>query len=256
MKKIDFKVAGKTYSHTLPENWEETSPEQFLRMAAHAAQGDTASVAMALLQPEPEVMAALKPADWWALSREVEWATDLDALTRQPLDTVALPGGTVLIGWSGDFGGVTWEEFIFADTYAERHRWDVVLAALWRPANPDWDGESDQRIPFSTYGTERRLELTKDLPREWLDAVEVAYLTLRKHLTDRFPRLFNTKEEIGEEQPPEPGRPRRKPKPGWMEVTRNLMADNFYEERKYMQLPAASVLFQLHRMIEQSRRRK
>lgn len=250
MKQIEFEVAGKRYGYSLPERWDELSQDQFVCFAGYMSDKSDidAELCRRLIGLDDVVTVSLSISDWWWLTEQLRWLTDLEGYKVGLMDTVTLANGTVCHGFSDDFSDVTWEEWIYADSNANVGRWDVVAAVLYREHKTDWDHQSDPRVPFSQWGADGRLPQMQQLPVEVLAAVALNYKLMRQRLTRRYPRLFTvaSEEESGKHR-------------GGAELQRlirNVMGDNFFEEEKYLRLSVPSVLFQLDRMVREERERR
>ena len=248
MKQLDFVVAEKRYEYTVPERWEEVTAEQF---RAYVEVGEFGvELVRRIVGMDDVVAVSLTVADWWAVCREFDWMRETDGIGSLFIDTITLPDGTVCYGYNADFSDVSWEEWMFADTYANKGRWDVVAAVLYRPERPDWNHETDRRIPFTKYGASERMSQTAKLDPLTLRCIQVNYLLLRKRLTDHFYHIFIDPGDEDEES----GRPKRQGATDWLTIIRNMMGDNFYEEQKYFQLSVPSVLFQLESRVKEARK--
>lgn len=255
MKEIVFKVAGKDYTCSIPEKWSEITQEQFVMFVKNIKsrrEGISIDSIEQIIGIDIVVAVSLTVSDWWFLQQQLAWMMDVNSLDRLIVDELHLSDGTTLYGYSGDLSDVTFEEWIFADTYAGLQRWDIVAAVLYRQEKENWDHESDRRIPFSKYGTDARAKLTADLNPDILKAIRMNYLLLRRRMTRKYKRLFQESEvdtgKVGTKPP--------KSSTGWLTLIRNVMGDNFYEEEKYMRLSAPSVFFQLERMVKENNERK
>lgn len=249
MKKIDFVVAGKRYKYNVPENWNEVTEEQF-RTYVHIG-SFTIDLVRRVIGMDDVVAVSLTPADWWRVCQEFLWMKETDGIGKLYIDQVTLKDGTVCYGYNSDFSDVTWEEWMFADTYASRGRWEVLAAVLYRPERTDWNHETDRRIPFSKFGASDRVPLMAELDETTLASIKVNYLLLRKRMTDHYFHIFvdNGSEEEADEQ----GRKKQPQGPtDWLTIIRNMMGDNFFEEQKYYQLSVPSVLFQLESRVKEA----
>lgn len=247
MKKIDFKVAGKKYCYRVPEKWSEVTAEQF-KLYVEADGFVDLDFVRRLISLDDVVSVNLSISDWWWLVNEFEWMKSTDDIGKLFIEDVTMPDGTVCYGYNPDFSDITWEEWTFADTYASAGRWNVVAAVLYRPERKKWDRESDRRIPFTKYGTEKRMDQMAKLDKLTLKAIQVNYLILRKRLTDHYIHLFYDHVDEVEE-----GKKAEKQHTDWLQLIRNMMGDNFYEESKYLQLSVPSVLFQLERRVKEAK---
>lgn len=252
MKKIDFVVAGKRYEYDVPDKWEEVSSDQFRAYVEAGSFGP--DMVRRLMSMDDVVAVSLTPADWWCVCQEFQWMQDTDGIGKLYIDQITLPDGTVCYGYNSDFSDVTWEEWMFADTYASRGQWHVVAAVLYRPQRKDWNHETDRRIPFSKFGASDRMEQTAKIDPLTMRCIQVNYLLLRKRMTDHFYHIFI--EAVDEEEDNSNGSRKGKQKGAtdWLSIIRNMMGDNFYEEQKYYQLSVPSVLFQLESRVKEAKK--
>lgn len=255
MEKLTFELAGHRYETEVASSWDDITQEEFITFAKHLGnQDDVLDISvLEKMSKVPEVAAInLSPDQWWWLNRKFSWLLDIDKLGHLVIDTITLPDGTQLHGYNGDFSDVTVEEWMFADTYANANRWDVVAAVLYRPQKESWDGESDRRIPFSKYGADKRSRLIAELDESVVKAVRLNYLILRRRLTSRYKRLFYDSADESEETQ----KKNQQQSTNWLGLVRNIMGDNFYEEEKYMKISVPALFFQLDRLIRESNERK
>ena len=255
MKRITFEVAGKEYEGSIPEKWSEITQEQFVifvdRLKSRR-EGLSLDTVVDIINIDTVAAVNLELADWWYLREQLSWMMEVNTIDTLIIDTLTLEDGTVLYGYSGDMSDVTFEEWIFADTYAGMQRWDIVASVLYRPERENWSHECDRRIPFSKYGADARAGMIAKLDPAIMKAVRFNYLLLRRRMTKKYKRLFHESEVDNGKVNKKPG----KSTTGWLTLIRNVMGDNFYEEQKYMQLSVPSVFFQLERMIKENNERK
>ena len=248
MKQIDFVVAGKRYDYNVPEKWEEVTAEQFRTFVAVGEFG--VELVRRIVGMADVIAVNLTVAEWWAVCHEFDWMKETDNVGKLFIDVVTFPDGTVCYGYNADFSNVTWEEWMFADTYAYKGRWDVVAAVLYRPERQDWNHETDRRIPFTKYGASERMSQTAKLDPLTLRCIQVNYLLLRKRLTDHFYHIFIDSDDEDKEN----DRQKKQGATDWLTIIRNMMGDNFYEEQKYFQLSVPSVFFQLEARVKEARK--
>ena len=253
MKKIDFEVAGKRYEYNAPESWEELNADQFRAYVEVGAVN--VDLVRRIVGMDDVVAVSLTLSDWWWLTKEFDWMNDIENIGKLFMEELTMPDGTVYYGYNADFSDVTWEEWTFADSYASLGRWDIMTAVLYRQERPDWNRETDRRIPFTKYGTEARMEQTSKLDELTIRCVALNYKMLRKRLTDHYGHIFY--EPIEEEETSKTGKkPQTKPRTDWLKLIRNMMGDNFYEEQKYLNLSVPSVLFQLESRVKEAQHGK
>lgn len=255
MQKLTFDVAGHKYDVEVASCWNEVSQDEFITFVKYLGnQGEGIDISTLLVMAKiPEVAAInLTTAQWWWIHDHFKWMLDMEKVDSLMIDTLTLADGTVLHGYNGDFSDVTFEEWMFADTYANANRWDVVAAVLYRPEKENWDGESDRRIPFTKYGADKRSSLIAELDGDIIKAVRLNYLLLRRRLTLKYKRLFYDADEIENDE----SKQKKRSGANWLSLVRNVMGDNFYEEEKYLRISVPAMFFQLDRMIKESNERK
>lgn len=248
MNRIEFEIAGKRYPYDVPEKWEELTQQQFITFAGGVGSKSAIDhdLTRRILGLDDVVAVSLSLADWWWVCEKLRWMQNFDTYRVGLMDTITLSDGTVCYGFSDNFSDVTWEEWSYADSNANAGRWDVVAAVLYRPQKKDWDHRSDPREPFSQWGADEKLDQMQQLGSDTLAAVALNYKLMRRQLTRRYRRLFNSGEEDGG----------KKGDANLQSLIRNVMGDNFYEEEKYLRLSVPSVLFQLDRMVREERERR
>lgn len=257
-----FRVDSKFFGgrrYEVPGSWAEVTQEQLVLLCA--LQPDTGRVVPALMKAwmgmEDAVADLLLPADWYAMERWFAFALHPEGIDRLIVRRLEVrQEGLTLLGPSDGFDGLTWEEFVYADSYAEAGLWEQVAAVLYRPERADWDGESDRRVAFSRYGAGERVAAIRGLDRAVLDAVALNYRALRLGFARRWPRIFQlaagskgsgAKGDLDavDAEGKADGTERRQGV-SWLTVSRHLLSDHFYEEGKLMGLSVGSVMFQLN----------
>ncbi len=248
MKKIDFVVAGKRYEYSVPEKWDEMSADQFRTYVEVGNFG--IDLVRRIIGMHDVVAVSLNMGQWWQLRQEFEWLKDTDNVGKLFINQVTLTDGTVCYGYNADFSNITWEEWMFCDTYANAGRWDVLAAVLYRPERENWNHETDRRIPFTKYGAESRVARMNELDPLTLRCIQLNYKMLRKRLTDHYSQIFSLPDEEEEEG-------RKKKNAGstdWLTIIRNMMGDNFFEEQKYYNISVPAVFFQLEARVKEAKK--
>ena len=258
MNKIDVWIHETKHSYDAPSCWDELTQEQFVSFVGNQRRERLLSgkILQVLTEMEDAVAECLMPTDWHALAGTFEWLYDLTGIQRQFVEQVIMGDGATCYGYAGDFDDVTWEEWMYCDTFASRKQWAVVAAVLYRPGKKEWSGEDDRRISFSKYGVSERLPLFEQLSAETLSAIEVNYLLLRQKMTDKYKHIFYEDEYDEEDEETKKKSSEEKQPADWVTVIRNMMGDNFFEQDKYLRLPVNAVLFQLDRMVKERNERK
>lgn len=232
----------------LPSSWDELTPDQFVYIFAHQPMlGDVPyRVILHLLGATEEEKLYLTPADLFSIYDEyIPWLAHPEDISSWVLSSITLSDGRECFPPYPDFGNMTWEEFVYADQLASSGQWAAVAACLFRPLDTDASEESDTRIPFTSYGATHRLPLFSQLSVPMLRAVEVNYLALRRHVTDRFPHLFfhgsatDSSESVT----------------SWVDIDYQVLGDNFFEEAKLHHASADRVLAHLDHVIHENQNR-
>ena len=248
------------YHCSLPEKWEELTAEQFVAVVSYLSKPQTGmpiDLTLQLVGIPDEVAVSLELADWWWLWQELKWVEEIEKCDTLVIQELKLKDGTVCYGYDDDLSNISWEEFIYADTYAAEKRYSVVAGVLYRPERAGYSHESDRRIPFSKYGADARSQEFANLGSDWLEAIGLNYLLLRRRLTKQYPRIFSEVDPEEEEQNKRMGKRKQRPRgSNWLGLIRSMMGDNFFEEQKYMSLPVPSVLFQINRVVKENNERR
>ncbi len=169
--------------------------------------------------------------------------------------------GEEWFGPIGNFGNVTWEEFVYADQCMMNGMHIAAVAALFRPKRKDYDGETDIRIPFTTYGTTNRFKRLEGLDKAVQTAILINYRAMRKaSLEERYGEVFpyadfhpGDEEEDGADKG---GVESKRGSFSWISVHRSILGDNIQDEDKYLRLGVHTVLYRLNAAIAESRKSK
>lgn len=246
MKKIDISVGTDSRTFNLPESWDEVSPQAFIFAANHpVVEGIVPCQTLAAILEVPyEFAIYITPIYWHAIHRQMPWVDDLTKISSWLLQCVRLPDGREMLPPAPNFDDVTWEEFIFADELASRGLWPALAACLYRPANPAATENDPPRIPFTRQGSGVRLDEFRRIDPAIVNAIGVNYLALRKRMTRRYRYLFarssaNSKSHAG----------------GWVEVSRAILRENVWEERKLLTTSVSQVLYRLNAEVQESQKR-
>ena len=157
-------------------------------------------------------------------------------------------------GYISNFGNTTWEEFIWADQCFINKDYRSLIAVLYRQKRKNYDGETDIRIPFTNYGITKRLPVINKLDDATIFALVLQYKAMRKaSLEEKYPQIFPEPMQPEPDETPEPESPNNF---SWVKVHRNILGDNFVQEKEYLQLNVHTVLNRLNDVIIESRKRK
>lgn len=162
-----------------------------------------------------------------------------------------------LRGFDDMFSDVTWEEFIFADTFMLKGMYQEAVTVLYRPANP----LTGKRRPFSEDDLPRNSRRTEKLDDLTIAAIAVNYRAVRKSAVEEknrllFPPTDDTyiDGELLKTETTKPQEPNQSA--GWADTHHLLMGDLAYEERKFLDSKATTIISWINRRIHESRERE
>lgn len=255
---LTYTIGTSTTELQVPSSISELSGAQLIEAARLLTGGE----------PDMSVLSGI-PADVWAdMAPFQQYAVRelFDFISAQSVREAAfkewkLPA--IRVGddeWHGpisNFGNVTWEEFVYADQCMINGLHRAAIAALFRPKRKNYDGETDIRIPFTTYGTTTRFQLLADLDEAVQTAVLINYRAMRRAaLENAYRQIFpyhDTQpddDDTSDNSTPEPS------SFSWISVHHNLIGDNIQDEDKYLRLNVHTVLHRLNQLIEESKKNK
>ncbi len=166
-------------------------------------------------------------------------------------------GGQRFIGYQPGFSNTTWQEFIFADQYVIYGKYREAAACLYRPQRPDYNGETDRRIPFTIYGANSRMSHFNNLSEAELLAFVLNYKALRKrNLEEKYPFVFTSPKQPQTDDEENSRLTTPDPSFSWLPVHRTLMGDHFYDEPKFYELNVHVILNRLNTVIKENLHRK
>jgi hypothetical protein len=164
-----------------------------------------------------------------------------------------------LHGYHSNFGNVTWEEFIWADQCFIDKNYKMMLAVLYRQKRPDYTGENDIRIPFSTYSINKRIKLIEALDEDTFTTLIIIYKAMRYACLElKYGAVFPYHEKVTDDVETEPTQIDSEEKDtfSWVKVHQNLLGDQLVEEDKFLKLNIHIVLNRLNKVIIDNRKRK
>lgn len=176
----------------------------------------------------------------------------------QKIDSIMLKG-IELYAHQGNFGNLTWQEFIYADQFMINKLYKNMASALYRPIRPNYTGETDRRIPFSIYGTNNRLSLFDEIDDALLLAIIFNYRAMRSAcLEEKYTEVFPYRDMIDENENQDDDESEEE-KTGtvnfsWVSVHRNLLGDQFYNEDKILQTNVHTILNRLNELIKENKK--
>lgn len=255
---LTYTIGTATTELQVPSSLSELSGVQLIEAARLLTGGEPN---MAVLSGIPaDVWADMAPFQQYAV-RELFDFINAESVREAAFKEWKLP--TIRVGEEechgpiSNFGNVTWEEFVYADQCMINGLHRAAIAALFRPKRKDYDGETDIRIPFTTYGTTARFRLLEDLDEAVQLAVLINYRAMRRSaLEERYRQIFpyhDTQpddDDTADNSTPEPS------SISWISVHHNLIGDNIQDEDKYLRLNVHTVLHRLNSIIEESKKNR
>ena len=263
MNKLEYEIDGERHELQLPESLAEMTGEQLVA-AVRLMDGDDGDPLRLLCGLPEEVFSALSDFQIFMLKDSFSWIRQPNMATLS-FKEWKIPSidvdGEVWYGPTSNFGNITWGEFVYADQCMIQGFHRAAVAALFRPQRKDYDGETDRRIPFTTYGTTGRFGKLSVLDEALQVAILLNYRAMRAAslesvYTEIFPyHDLSTSDDDGpNDNPPEP---EEQPSQfSWTNIHRNLLGDNIQDEEKFLQLPVHTVLYRLNTLIQESKKRK
>lgn len=266
MHTITVSTDTESRDYSVPENFAEMSGRQLI-VACSILLGNTSEDAVeALTGIGNEILSAMSPFQMYNITQLFEsWNSKTESICFKEWKIPEIKvGDTVYYGPTSNFGNITWGEFVYADQCMMQGYHKAVVAALFRQKRKGYDGETDIRIPFTTYGTSKRFKEMNELDEETMLSIILNYRAVRAAsleatYTQIFPyhdaKVEPSNPDLPDDTPPEPEETASQPF-SWTNIHRNLLGDNIQDEDKYLQLPVHTVLHRLNQLIEESKKNK
>jgi hypothetical protein len=157
--------------------------------------------------------------------------------------------GTVLLAPRPKLGGVTFGQFIFADTWYtdyqiseninDLHRF---VASLYLPKGQ----------PFSEEIVEKSIKTISHESQAKLEAISLNYMFVREWLSDVYPLIFikSDNDEIGKKLK------KRQPVNSWIKIFENLVGDDIVNHDNYANMPIHNIFRFMTAKIKENMKRK
>ena len=251
MNKVDIQTAKKNISIKTPTCWDELTQQQFLEVVQNLesiADGTIPDALMLVLTGiDKAIYVRLSPVQRHALKKTFAFLHEKPELKKLLVQSFEVDG-IRYVGYQPGFSNTTWEEFLFCDQYFMENKFLEGIAVLYREEKPNHDGQSDIRIPFSTYGMPKRIAAFQNLDKTLIAAIVLNYHALReRNITEQYPAIFSytaAAEETSENNF------------SWLEVHRNIISEHFYQESMFFRSKVHAVLHRMNTLIEENRKRK
>lgn len=173
MHTITVSTDTESRDYSVPENFAEMSGRQLI-VACSILLGNTSEDAVeALTGIGNEILSAMSPFQMYNITQLFEnWNSKTESICFKEWKIPEIKvGDTVYYGPTSNFGNITWGEFVYADQCMMQGYHKAVVAALFRQKRKGYDGETDIRIPFTTYGTSKRFKEMNELDEETMLAI-------------------------------------------------------------------------------------
>lgn len=262
MNRIEYDLDGRREELKVPKSFSEMTGEQLVA-TIRMMNGEDVDKQLQLICGLPD--------DVFALLSEFQRFVLLDSITEVlnvDVNTISFKSwkitaidinGEKWFGPMSNFGNIEWGEFVYADQCMIQGFHRAVIAALFRPQRTDYDGESDRRIPFTTYGTTKRFEQLSELDKDVQTAILLNYRAMRSaSLAAVYTEIFPYHDVIADDGPNDnPPEPEEQPQQfSWSNIHHDLLGDNIQDEERFLHLPVHTVLYRLNEKIKDNRRRK
>lgn len=264
MHTITISTESATRDYSVPSSFEEMTERQLVA-ACRIMLGDTSmDVISAITGIEKEILSKLSSFQLYNITQLFESWNRQDvklSFNEWKIPSITI-GDRTYYGPASNFANITWGEFVYADQCMMQGYHKAVVAALYRQQREGYDGETDIRVPFSTYGTTRRFSVLEELDEATLLAIVLNYRAVRAaSLEARYTSIFPYHDKnadkpdsnLPDDTPPEPEESVSQPF-SWTAIHRNLIGDNIQDEEKFLQLPVHTVLYRLNQLIIESKK--
>jgi len=255
MNNIDIKYKKKNVSFQSPGSFEEMSQPQFIEACRYIIYHNAE---LKLPDSFYETLAGIPSEDISKISTyqkfrikelfEFVLSGDFE-FSNQLIDYIEVDG-IKYYGYQSSFGNTTWEEYIFADQFFISKNFEGIAAVLYRPERLNYDGETDIRIPFSSYGINTRIEKFKTLDPAVIMAIAVNYRAMRKKsIENRYYFIFPPPIESDHKPEKEPDDNKQF---SWVKIHRDILGDSYFEEEKQLKTNVHVILNRLNELIKDS----
>lgn len=250
MNEIKLIVKEKEIVFNTPSSWDELTQEQMVRVAKAIPLFMTGwfdpDLLMFLLGLNKKAFKLIPPVEKYELRKTFDFLIQKPKMKKLIVETFKYKG-IQYIGYQAGFSNITWEEFITAERYFMNNEHTIAAAVLYRQERENYNGESDPRIPFSVYGTEKRAETFQHLDHYLISAIALNYFSLREtYITNRYKNVFGSSS----------GNNGGKSLFSWINITRTILGEDFFEEKKILKSNVHTVLHRLNTLFDPKNKKK
>jgi hypothetical protein len=249
MNEINLIVGKKKVHLKTATSWDELTEKQYLDVIKIFPNIPTPfpdTLFMEMLDMRVEIFKQLSPVQKHYLEKTFDFLKD-----KPNLSTLMIESFTVnkieYIGFQHNFSNTTWEEFTFADQYFLLGKYYHAIAVLYREKRNNYNFQSDIRIPFFVYGMPKRIEAFQTLNPNIIAGIVLNYAALRdKYLINKYKYIFESAQTSE----------KKNNSFSWIDLHRNILSENFFEEKKLLHSNLHTVLHRLNAVIEENRKKK
>lgn len=258
MVELNIITGRKAHRYQVPESWEELNGRQLKHAMLYRAAGSSGNSdeeARRIFGVKRRVWREIPPAQKCMMTEELlRFVFEETPSFRDNKIPVVRAGARRLHGFDDMLSDMTWEEFIFADTFMLKKMYRETVTVLYRPANP----LTGKKRPFSEKDLPRNSKRTDRLDDTTVALLALNYRAVRKKAVEElngylFPSMEETymdgkritMEEEGAQAPSQAA--------GWADTHHILMGNLAYEEEKFLKSKATTILAWINRRIKESR---
>lgn len=256
---IDLCIIGKSeYLFPVPDSWADLTPPQFRAACECWMRGPLKldypdALVRRVLGVPKRVWRKIPQSQrrWIALDR-LAFIAESKPVFRDNKVPVVRVGLRRLHGFDDMFSDLTWEEFIYADTFMQRKMFREAITVLYRPAGL----LTGKKLPFSDRELENNSHRIDKMDDATVTAIVTCYMAVRKKAVEEknrfiFPPSDNTYFDgqlVEDTQQKNSGT-----EASWADAHHILMGDLAYEEPKFLHSKATTMLNWMNRRIKENR---
>lgn len=216
---------------TIPEHWGELTAEQLIAVAKSSDGSVTDAELLAwMCGIKHEIIMRLDEFPKYMLGKELEFMGEF-----KPSYAFVLKRVKKLFAPHSRMEGVTWGQFIFADSYYEKavddaddEARDKFIACLYLPEKKAFD---DKLIEDRAEYVKKHL---RDIEKT---AISLNYRLVKEWITERYPFIFQKQDDVKEAE-----RAKKAKGTSWVKIHESIVGDDIINSDKYAKLPMHTVL--------------
>ncbi|NQU84321.1 MAG: hypothetical protein HQ541_01040 [Mariniphaga sp.] len=234
-----------------PENWDEVTPTQLITIACLYKNSITLMQFLnKMIQIKIRILKKLDQYQLLKLTELVGFVSDFKPFKHFVINK--LDCDEILYSPKPKLKGMSFGQFIFADTYFNNYRFDSkqedlnkFIASLYLPENKAFDEDT----------IDQRSELIANLDIGTKEAIAINYQLIWEWLCNVYPLIFQKQEQDPDTVIKEPV---KKPKnnTNWIKILDSIVGDNIINMDKYTQLNVHTVLRHMTKLYKDSLKRK